>query len=199
MADEYDISPDERLSHAVMEAISRSEPIRASSLESIRVKANNGEVELQGIIASEALKYVAEGLARAVPGVKSLVNHLVSTPEMERRIALALASNESTRHQRIVVRVLDNVVTLYGAVNSQGEADTFVAVVARAADGMQIHSRLQVVPPDEPVILLWQNSLEGRGEVTAAKPANGEVSPDGEPSSVGAPETPPAAPVGGTA
>lgn len=200
MADEYELSPNERLCHAVMDAISRSEPIRASSLGSIRVKAVDGKVDLQGIIASEALKYVAEQLACAVPGVKSIVNHLVTTAEMERRVATALASDESTRHQRIAVRVVDSVVTLYGAVDSQGEAETVAAVAARGADGMQIHNRLQILTSGEPVILMWQNSLEGRGEAAAANPPKQPAPPTSEPSPVAAPSgVPPTAQVGGTA
>ena len=200
MADEYELSPNERLRHAVMEAISRSEPIRASSLGSIRMKAADGKVELQGIIASEALRYVAEQLACAVPGVESIVNHLVTPAEMERRVALALASDESTRHQRIAVRAVDSVVTLYGAVGSQGEADMIAAVAGSASDGMQIHNRLQILPSDEPVILMWQNSLEGRGEAAAANPPKQPASPASEPSPVATPSgAPPTAQVGGTA
>lgn len=200
MADEYELSPDERLCHAVMDALSRSEPIRASSLESIRVKATNGKVELQGIIASEALRYVAEQLARAVPGVKAIVNHLATNEGMERRVALALASDKSTRHLRVAVRAGDGVVTLYGAVGSQGEADVVAAVAGSAANGMQIHNRLQLLPSDEPVILLWQHSLEGRGEAAAARPAAKPTLPAGEPTLAATPsEAPPAAPVGGTA
>lgn len=200
MADEYELSPDERLCHAVIEAISRSEPIRASSLGGIKVHATDGKVEMQGIIASEALKYVAEQLARAVPGVKSIVNHLATDAEVERRVAAALASDEATRHQRIAVRVQDNTVTLYGAVGSQGEADTVAAVAGSVTDGMQIHSRLQLLPSGEPVILMWQNSLEGRAEEAAEKPHEQPVSPVSEPTPAATPSgAPPAAQVGGTA
>src|SRR5450756_1587123 len=121
MADEYELSPDERLCHDVMDAISRSEPIRASSLDGIRVKATNETVELKGIIASEALSYVAEQLARTVPGVKAVVNHLATNEGLERHVAMALASDESTRHQRVAVRVVEGAVFLYGAVASQVE------------------------------------------------------------------------------
>jgi len=200
MADEYELSPDERLCHDVMDAISRSEPIRASSLDGIRVKATNETVELKGIIASEALSYVAEQLARTVPGVKAVVNHLATNEGLERHVAMALASDESTRHQRVAVRVVEGAVFLYGAVASQVEADGIVALASTAADGLKVQSRLQLLPSGEPVILLWQNSLEGRGEAAAAKPAQAPAPPAGEPGPQVTPsEVPPPAAVGGAA
>lgn len=199
MTEDFELSPNAILSRAVQEAISRSEPIRAIAMDSIKVESRNGVVVLKGIIPSDALRYVAERLARAVTGVKDVVNQLSTSEGMERRIALALATNEATRHQRIAVRVVEGVATLYGAVHAKEEADMLLSVAGTACDGLQLQSRLQLLPTDEPVILTWQNSIEGRAAATA-KPEAQSGPTDSESASESAPsETPPAAAVGGMA
>lgn len=199
MADEFEISADERLCHTVMDALSRSEPIRASSLDSIIVKATDGKVDLEGIVASDPLKYVAEQLASSVPGVKALANHLTTPEELERRVGAALAANESTRHLHIAVRVVDGFVALYGAVESQAEASGAETVAAAAVGGLKVHSRLQLLTPGEHVILLWQDSLEGRNEVPVKADEATAGTADEHPAATSPTEAPPAATVGGTA
>ena len=199
MADEFEISADERLCHAVTDALSRSEPIRASSLDSIIVKATNGKVDLEGIVASDPLRYVAEQLASSVPGVKALANHLTTPEQVERRVGTALAADAYTRHLHIAVRAGEGAVTLYGAVESEAEASGAETVAATAAGSLKVHSRLQILTPGEHVILLWQDSLEGRNEVPVKADEATAGTADEHLAATSPTEAPPAATVGGTA
>ncbi len=161
---------DERLSRSVMDALWRSEPIRSLDLGSLQVVARGRTVVLRGLVATEAHKYAAARLANGVPGVGEVVNELVTDHDLERSVALALASDETTRHHRIVVRVVGGVASLYGAVPDAGTAER-VRNVAIAVPGLVgVESKLQIVPPGTPVILSWQHSVEGRPLPTPQSP-----------------------------
>jgi osmotically-inducible protein OsmY len=199
MTREEELSRDEELSRAVKDAISRSEPIRATAMDGLKVEASDGSVVLRGVIASEPQRYVAEQLASKVSGVKAVVNQLATSEQLESKIALALASDETTRHLRVTVRVVSGVARLYGAVASLKENELATAVARRAAGGIDTQSHLHVVPPGQPVTLLWQCSMEGRQQAASAKPTPSESEPHDDDSRTASPEAPPAAMLGGTA
>lgn len=162
MSDPIKDPVDDRLSRSVMDALWRSEPIRARDLRSLEVVARGGTVLLRGVVATEAHKYAAAQLARAVPGVVSVTNELLTDDNLERSIAVALALNSATRQHRIAVRVASGVASLYGAVPSAEIADGARAAAGAVNGVRQVESRLQVVPSGKNVVLAWQNSIEGR-------------------------------------
>ncbi len=153
---------DMKLARAVTEALWRSEPIRAMDLDRIQVLARGGVVVLRGIVASQAHSFVAAQLARRVPGVKDVVNELVTDEQLERRVALSLAATERTRDLRLAVNAERGVVTLYGAASNLLDAELARSIAVAVPGVVGVESRIRVLPPGEPVVLAWQNSLEGR-------------------------------------
>lgn len=200
MANQSQHSSSEELRQAVRDAISRSEPLRATGLDHMRIEVAEARVTLRGLVASDAHSYLAEQLARAVHGVQDVQNDLLTYEQLEHEIAVALVSSESTRHLRIAVRVLGQNVGLYGAVPSQGDSEKVISVAGLAAHGFTVQNHLRIVPPGKDVVLLWQNSLEGRREEAAGRPPKPVEVAASEPAPEGAPAvTPPPAAVGGTA
>ena len=153
---------DEMLARSVRAALWRYEPIRALDLDSLQVEARDGIVVLRGIVASEAHSFAAAQLARGVPGVKEVVNQLTTDEALERRIAVALASNPAVRRHRTAVNVVGGVAYLYGVVPTEEDAEAIRRVAADVAGIVGVESRLRVVPPGTPVVLAWQASVEGR-------------------------------------
>lgn len=163
------VTGDERLRLAVKDAISRSEPIRAWALDTIEVEVKGSCAILRGLVASQAQKYLAAERARSVFGIDMVQNDLVTYEEIERRIGVALAANEETRHLRISVKVTAGVANLYGAVASNAQRETAGQVAAAASGGLEVRNSLNVVPSGEDVQLLWQQSVEGRRLVDQMK------------------------------
>ena len=157
-----------RLARSVMEMLQRSEPLRAVALHRISVEASDSSVLLRGIVPSEAHRRQAVAMASAVPGVSRVVDELVTDRQLEGRVAVALASDPSTRPLRIAVRVLGGVARLYGAVPSEEMAEMACSVARRVGELTGVESRLKIVPPGTPAVLAWQNSLEGRTSMEAA-------------------------------
>lgn len=186
----------DRLRLAVVDAISRSEPIRAIGLDTIQVEVKHRTAILSGRVPTVSLSFVAGRLAASVGGIEGVENHLAIDEEIEGKIALALAANEATMHLRISIRVSDNCATLYGAVDDETVAATATSVATTAADGLEVRSNLRVVPPGSHAILLWQNSLEGRQMVERPAPAEAATEPE-SPADGGA--SPTASPIGGMA
>ena len=161
--DDRPVDPsDERLARAVKDAMWRSEPIRATDLGRLQVEAHAGVVKLRGLVASEAHRIEAAQLARRVPGVKDVVNELVTDEGLKARVAVALASDETTRSHRIAVNVLRGVAGIYGAVPDEATAEAAREVALRVPGVAAVENRLKVVPAGSRVILAWQESVEGR-------------------------------------
>lgn len=157
----------DRLARSVMEELQRSEPLRAVALQRLRVDASDGSLVLRGIVPSDAHRQQAIAIAASVPGVSRVVDELVTDRQLEGRVAVALASDPSTRPLRIVVRVLGGIARLYGAVPSEEMAEMACSVARRVEELTGVESRLKVVPPGTPAVLAWQNSLEGRTSMEA--------------------------------
>lgn len=152
----------EKLRRAVIGALWRSEPIRALDLATLQVEVLGSTVVLRGLVASEAHKYAAGQLAGGVLGVGKVINELVTDEELERRVAVALASNNASREHRIAVRVAGGIASLYGSAPTREIAEAVRGVAAAVPRVLGIESKLHIVPPGAPVILAWQRSVEGR-------------------------------------
>ena len=185
-------SGDEDLLMAVMDAISRSEPLRGRAMNDLLVEVSGGKVVISGVVASAALRIRAGQLASMVDGVDLVENRLVTSEEVEGHISRALAADPITHRFRIAVKVVDRTASLYGAVETKEEAERAGKVAAAAAEGLEITNRLQLLPPGRPALLLWQQSVEGRQEVATMKAAREaeaqraadsapEIAPDGAP------------------
>jgi len=140
-------------------------------------------VVLKGLLASEAHRQLAARLARGVPGVVEVIDEMVTDQDLERRVAVALASDEGTRHYRIVVRVSAGVARLHGVVPSAEIAEKARTIALTVPGLVDVDSRLRTVPAGTPVLLTWQNSVEGRPLTAAGMgvgSAGAESGPDRE-------------------
>jgi osmotically-inducible protein OsmY len=150
------------LINAVRRALWRSVAIRALNLDQLEIEAHGDTVELRGIIASPSLRYVAEQVTRSVRGVQNVVNLLITDEELERDIARALSSEPELRKRRISVNVTTGVASLYGAVFSEEEAEAYRDIAISVPGVVGVESKLHILRLDQPIVLSWQRSLEGR-------------------------------------
>jgi osmotically-inducible protein OsmY len=164
------------LINAVRSALWRSVPIRALNLDQLEIEARGDTVILRGIIASPALRYLAENAARSVRGVEKVVNLLITDEELEGKIALALSSIPTLRKFRIAVNVTGGVASLYGAVPSEAEAEACRDLALEVPGVVGVESKLYILRLDQPTVLSWQRSMEGRPVRAASEPEAGTAS-----------------------
>lgn len=84
------------LATAVEGALWSHDPIRLSKSR-LAVTEHDGHVTLTGNMRSDTLKVLAGKLARRVPGVRDVVNAVVTDTSIESLSALALAMDDATR------------------------------------------------------------------------------------------------------
>ena len=135
------------LKQSVEEALQAYSPLRTSRAE-ISVTTNNGTVTLSGYVPSSSIKGMATVLANSVDSVNEVENDLIADPELDRRVALALAGDDRTRSLAIRVRSELGFVQLQGQVPSN-EAMEIALEVAREVEGPKgIASALKVQEPE---------------------------------------------------
>ena len=135
------------LEQSVEEALQAYSPLRTSRSE-ISVTANNGTVTLSGYVPSSSIKSMAAILANSVVSVNEVENDLIADPELDRRVALALAGDDRTRSLPIRVRSELGYVQLQGQVPSH-EAMEIALEVAREVSGPKgIANALKVAEPE---------------------------------------------------
>ena len=135
------------LKQSVEEALQAYSPLRTSRAE-ISVTTNNGTVTLSGYVPSSSIKGMATILANSVDSVNEVENDLIADPELDRRVASALAGDDRTRSLAIRVRSELGFVQLQGQVPSK-EAMEIALEVAREVEGPKgIASALQVQEPE---------------------------------------------------
>jgi osmotically-inducible protein OsmY len=179
----------------VRRALWRSIPIRALNLDQLEIEAHGNTVQLRGSVASPALRYLADQAARSVHGVEKVVNLLITDEELERDIALALSSVPSLRKRRIAVNATGGVVGLYGAVSSEEEAEACRDLALRVPGVVGVESKLHILQLNQPVVLTWQRSLEGRpAPVQPATEPEGAMESAGQSAETGSAPSPPPAP-----
>lgn len=132
------------LKQSVEEALQAYSPLRTSRAQ-ISVTANNGTVTLSGYVPTSSIKGMATVLATSVDSVNEVENDLIADPELDRRVALALAADDRTRSLAIRVRSELGYVRLQGQVPSK-EAVEIALEVAREVEGPRgVASALKVV------------------------------------------------------
>ncbi len=115
-----DVMDDATLRAKVEERLYRYDPLRVN-FHLIRVTAQDGQVILDGVVPSTAMKRMAETLARSIPGVREVQNDLVADPEIEAELALRLAADPdlSPPQARVLVTSVQGDVTLAGWVSDE--------------------------------------------------------------------------------
>ncbi len=131
----------------VYQTLRRYAPIYTTKAP-IQVEVIDGVATLRGVVVGAALCDMAEQLAAAVDGVKSVRNELLDDPAIERAIAWALAIQPHLRLLTNVVRLKSyrGVVTLAGSVSSQAHKETAEAVTRSVPGVRDVVNRLVVSP-----------------------------------------------------
>ncbi len=135
------------LNQSVEEALQAYSPLRTSRPEII-VTVEDGVVTLSGYVPSASIRGMAGILASTVNGVNEVINDLVSAPDLERSIAVALAADERTRPWPIRVRADLGFVQLQGRVPSEQVVQAALEAAHKVKGPKQIVSALKVTRPE---------------------------------------------------
>jgi len=134
------------LKQSVEDALEAYSPLRTSRSE-VSVSAEDGQIILSGYVPSASIKRMAAVLAGSVDGVNKVVNDLVAAPDLERAVAVALASDDRTRPWPIRVRAELGYVQLQGSVPDEEAARAALEVARRVGGPKQVLSALKVGLP----------------------------------------------------
>lgn len=122
--------------------------------DNIDVDSDNGVVTLNGVVNSAEDKQLAEQVARNTRGVHNVVNNIAITEEgqnlqrvrdlesqskdleVHNKVLEALLANDELKGQDIKVKVVDQIVTLTGAVDTQQQKNV-ASGIAKNIDGVR--------------------------------------------------------------
>ncbi len=140
-----------RLQAAVLEALWDFDAIR-QSLPRLEVETRAGIVELRGNVRSRAIKATAADLARNVPGVREVINNLVSDTDIELQAAAALVRDPRTRlmTDKISVKSRVGTVLLRGRVASEEIKAAAEEIIAQMAGVQGVVNELVAPPKPKP-------------------------------------------------
>jgi osmotically-inducible protein OsmY len=135
---------DARTEAAVLKAFIADHTLPA---ETMHVRAMDGTVTLDGRVEFAHQRDEAEQVARRVPGVSQLRNHLkvwiaASPNEVLERVTDAIGEVGA---DQLTVTVRDNVATLSGAVRSAADRDAALAAAAAARLVVSVEDEIRVV------------------------------------------------------
>lgn len=133
---------------AVLDALIADREVHVADIDA---EARDGAVTLRGIVELPAQRERAERIVMAVPGVRCVDNRLrvwltVSADEVAERVTDALGVSAQIGAEQVTVDVVDNDVTLSGAVLSLADRDAALAAAAAAPGVARVHDHLLVRP-----------------------------------------------------
>jgi|GEM_PF-891408 len=172
----------------ILEALWNSESIRQSQPR-LAVETRDGTVELRGNVRSRAIKEIAADLARRVPGVREVINNLVTDTDLEIQAAAALVRDRRTRlfTDKIVVKSILGRVRLRGRVASEEIKVAAEELVAQIPGVHTVVNDLEAPPRLKPAPAAAKPATPVRPVTPPARPT---APPPAEP----APAAPAAAP-----
>jgi osmotically-inducible protein OsmY len=137
---------------AVIDALIASDDVHVDDID---VEVSEGAVTLRGMVELPGQRDTAERITMAVPGVAHVENRLrvwvtVSADEVAERVTDALGAGALVGSEQVTVNVVDNDVTLTGAVASDGHREAAVAAAAGAPGVAEVHDHLTVRPARGP-------------------------------------------------
>jgi osmotically-inducible protein OsmY len=135
---------DARTEAAVLNAFIADDALHA---EAMHVHASDGTVTLSGRVDFPYQRDEAEQVARAVPGVAEIRNHLsvwvrVSVNEVTERVTKAIGDAGA---DQLTVSTHRNVVTLSGTVRSKADRDAALAAAAGADWVVDVEDAIRVL------------------------------------------------------
>lgn len=113
--------PDSEILAEVLAALDRHPQLRVASLPGISVRVQDGIVYLEGNVATQSHRRLAEEIAAGVRGVLGVRNLLYADDAVRVQVAQALARDLRTRGLIIHVDVRRGVVELQGTVHTDEE------------------------------------------------------------------------------
>ncbi|MBI3942372.1 MAG: BON domain-containing protein [Chloroflexi bacterium] len=117
---------DNAIASSIQEQFYNYDPLRVSG-SSVDVEVRGGEVVLTGNVRTRAMRSIAEKIARATHGVRSVKNKLLSDTEIEERAAVRLAMDPRTQLMTDQVK-LHTYIGMVGLVGTVGSAEIKEAV-----------------------------------------------------------------------
>jgi osmotically-inducible protein OsmY len=131
------------LKQSVQDAMKLHAPLNASR-QTISVTVEDSKVYLSGYVPSTSAKRIAGVLAAGVDGVNEVINDLIPDPEMERRVARALATDKRTSAWPIRVRADQGYVQIQGHVPDEEAIETTLQVARQVEGAKQVISSLKI-------------------------------------------------------
>lgn len=123
----------------IEQALMAYEPVRSSQVPLHLDVDSSGFVRLGGWVRSRVIKDSIEDIVRHVPGVAGWELTLVVDPELEMKVARALATSPKTasiQPGRVILRANQGTIRLVGIVPTAALAES-VADVAEQVDGVR--------------------------------------------------------------
>jgi hyperosmotically inducible protein len=128
--------------------------------EHIKISAKDGAVTLSGAVFDETHKPMAQDVAEALPGVKSVDNRIEITGDrpaensdtwLSMKVKAALVFHSNVNAHKTKVDVKDGIVTLKGEAASQAQKD-LTAEFAKDVDGVKsVNNEMTVAEtPEKP-------------------------------------------------
>ena len=131
------------LKQSIREALQAYSPLRTSRSD-VHVTVDDGLVTLSGYVPSSSIKRMAAILAASVVGVSEVLNELRAAPDLERSVAMALATDSRTRSLPIRVRADLGYVQLQGLVPDEEAAQAALDVARKVKGPREILNALKV-------------------------------------------------------
>ncbi len=145
--------------------------------QDISVDARNGAVTLTGVVHGYFEKIAAERAAKAVFGVKAIVNDIEvkpmtrTDPEIARDILEVLRLDATVPDRRIKVAISNGLVTLEGTVDWNFQRDAAESCARKVHGVRGVSNLIHLVPTASPtaVKLKIEEALKRSAEVNAGK------------------------------
>lgn len=134
----------EDLQHAVDEALWEYDPVRGALWELRAVAQPDGVVEVSGHVRSRSIRDGVIAALRSVPSVTQIVDRLLPDPELETRVARALAQMERLPPGTVAVHSHLGVVTLVGKLPDQSLRDPVLETAGAVSGVRSIDDRMQI-------------------------------------------------------
>ena len=103
----------------IWNAFQKEDVVRFLDIQDVSMAVEEGQVFLSGHVARSLNQQRMEDMARSVPGVAAVHNHLVSDQDLTVQVARALGKNELVRSFVIPVYCFHGWISLGGAVPSR--------------------------------------------------------------------------------
>lgn len=136
---------DLELQELVLEAIDDDNIVRESDVP-VTVTVLDGIAAVSGVVLSKTMHDRVLYAAARTPGVKKVIDDLLSDPQIENAIAQIVSNNPDLKTYTFKVTSYMGQVTLYGGVATEEQRQQALALAASVPGVMAVNDRLQIGP-----------------------------------------------------